>query len=281
MHSVPPAYAEYRSANRYCVQARQPSWPRRQNEAAVHIADIAANSPMPNAIHALLPPSNLAALGPFSIVPMLKDDELVGAIAIYRQEVRPSPTSRSSWCRTSPPRPSSPSRTRGCSTSCANRCSSRPPPPTCSRSSAARPSICRPCSTRWSNRRRGCARPDHGDHRPPRWRRLSSRRELHGYSPRVRSSSCRHRRFELEREDRCIGRAAARRQDRPYPGCSGRSGIHDCRSAIRLGGFRTMLGVPLLREGSADRRDDVDARRQCGRSPTSRSSWSPPSPTRR
>ena len=31
-----------------------------------------------------------------------------------------SPTSRSSWYRTSPPRPSSPSRTRGCSTSCAS-----------------------------------------------------------------------------------------------------------------------------------------------------------------
>ena len=31
-----------------------------------------------------------------------------------------------------------------------SRCSSRPPPPTCSRSSAARPSICRRCSKRWS-----------------------------------------------------------------------------------------------------------------------------------
>ena len=37
-------------------------------------------------------------------VPMLKEGEVVGAIAIYRQEVRPSPTSRSSWSRTSPPR---------------------------------------------------------------------------------------------------------------------------------------------------------------------------------
>ena len=37
-------------------------------------------------------------------VPMLKDDELVGAIVIYRQEVRPFTESRSSWCRTSPPR---------------------------------------------------------------------------------------------------------------------------------------------------------------------------------
>ena len=36
-------------------------------------------------------------------------------------EVAPaSPTSRSSWCRISPPRPSSPSRTRGCSTNCAS-----------------------------------------------------------------------------------------------------------------------------------------------------------------
>ena len=46
--------------------------------------------------------------------------------------------------RTSPPRPSSPSRTLACSTSCANRCSSRPPPPTCSRSSASSPGELQP-----------------------------------------------------------------------------------------------------------------------------------------
>ena len=39
-----------------------------------------------------------------------------------------------------------------------NRSSNRPPPPTCSRSSAARPSICRRYSKRWSNQRRGSAR---------------------------------------------------------------------------------------------------------------------------
>jgi two-component system, NtrC family, sensor kinase len=37
--------------------------------------------------------------------------------------------------------------------------SSRPPPPTCSRSSAARPSICKRCSIRWSNRPAACAMP--------------------------------------------------------------------------------------------------------------------------
>ena len=67
-------------------------------------------------------------------------------IGIYRQEVRPSPTSRSHWCRISPRRRSSPSRTRGCSTNCAsaptispNRWSSRRQPPRCCRSSALRP----------------------------------------------------------------------------------------------------------------------------------------------
>ena len=40
--------------------------------------------------------------------------------SIARRSAR-SPTSRSSWCRISPPRPSSPSRTRGCSTNCGRR----------------------------------------------------------------------------------------------------------------------------------------------------------------
>ena len=33
--------------------------------------------------------SNSVAFGPFLAVPMLKEDELIGAIVIYRQEVRP------------------------------------------------------------------------------------------------------------------------------------------------------------------------------------------------
>ena len=45
---------------------------------------------------------------------------------------------------------------------------SRPPPPTCSRSSAARRSICRPCSTRLSSWPRDCATADSGNLHPRR-----------------------------------------------------------------------------------------------------------------
>ena len=92
-------------------------------------------------------------------VPMLKEKDLIGASPSTATKCGRSPTSRSSWSETLPIRPSSPSRTRGCSTSCVNRSSSRPPPPTCSRSLAARPStlqpVLEPC---WSRRRNSAKR---------------------------------------------------------------------------------------------------------------------------
>ena len=63
----------------------------------------------------------IAGIRTLLVVPMFKESEPVGAIAIYRKEVLRSRRSRSSWSEISPRRPSSPSRTRGCSTSCANR----------------------------------------------------------------------------------------------------------------------------------------------------------------
>ena len=45
---------------------------------------------------------------------------MIGSFTVYRQEVRPFTDKQIELVRTSPPRPSSPSRTRGCSTNCAS-----------------------------------------------------------------------------------------------------------------------------------------------------------------
>ena len=76
------------------------------------------------------------------------------------------------------------------------------------------------------------------------------------------------------------GRAALEGKTVHIPDVLGRSGLSPMR-AQTSGAIRTMLGVPMLREGDADRRHDHLPRSRCSRSPTSRSSWSKPSPTRR
>ena len=123
-----------------------------------HTDDLRTQPPYLEHDPAVVAIADLAGARTIINVPMLKDEQpdRHHRHLSARRSGR-SPTSRSNWSRISPSRPSSPSRTRGCSTSCANRCSSRPPPPTCSRSSAARPSTCRPCCRRSSNQPPGFA----------------------------------------------------------------------------------------------------------------------------
>ena len=89
-------------------------------------------------------------------VPMLKDNELVGAIFIYRQEVCAFTDKQIELIKSFRARPSSPSRTRGCSTNCAGarlisarRWSSRPRPRKFSVSSQVHP-------VSWSRSSRPC-----------------------------------------------------------------------------------------------------------------------------
>jgi GAF domain-containing protein len=67
-------------------------------------------------------------------VPMLREQEVAGAVTIWRREARAFTKSRLTSLLISPPRQSSPSRTRGCWPSCASRSSNRRLPQTCLRS---------------------------------------------------------------------------------------------------------------------------------------------------
>ena len=97
------------------------------------------------------------------VVPMLKENELVGAIVIYRQEVRPFTDKQIELVTEL--RRAGRHRHRehaAAQRDCANRCSSRPRPLRCSRSSAASPGELKPVFEPCWKTRRTSARPDFG-----------------------------------------------------------------------------------------------------------------------
>ena len=87
----------------------------------VHIADTAAEQVYTGQRKPNFAAVELGGARTFLAVPMLKESELIGIVNVYRQEVRPFTDKQIGWSRTSPPKPSSPSKMRGCSPNCANR----------------------------------------------------------------------------------------------------------------------------------------------------------------
>ena len=134
LYGAPPTFAEVRKPQ--SVFALGPSNNvslAMHSKKAQHVADLRQHRSYIEREPGAVAIADLAGARTLVAVPMLKDNEPIGVIlSIARKCVR-SPTSRSSWCRTSPPKRSSPSRTRGCSASCVKSLSSRPQPPTCSR----------------------------------------------------------------------------------------------------------------------------------------------------
>src|SRR3984893_7223667 len=84
-----PAYGEYLRREPPRPDPRNALGRLLQTKQPVHITDIAAESAYAEREPARVATVEVAKARTFLAVPMLKEDELIGAIGIYRQEVRP------------------------------------------------------------------------------------------------------------------------------------------------------------------------------------------------
>ena len=115
---APPGYVEARKRNLLQISPGGPLEQVINTKQVVHIADLKELRQYRERHPTIVAAVELGGFRTCLMVPMLRDDELIGAISILRQEVRPFTDKQIDLFRTLPRRPSSPSRTRGCSMSC-------------------------------------------------------------------------------------------------------------------------------------------------------------------
>jgi len=90
LHGVPPALAEYRQREKvFRFDTDTPIGRLTESRRPVHVADIRAEPGYKNGFRPLVELADIGGARTLLVVPLLKEDTLVGAIAIYRQEVRP------------------------------------------------------------------------------------------------------------------------------------------------------------------------------------------------
>jgi GAF domain-containing protein len=117
-HNTPSAFAEARERISLRPGPKDPVARMIVTKQTVHTADVAASESYAEGEPLAIAAVELGGVRTLLTVPMLKDNELIGAFTLARHEVHPFNEQQIEWSRTSPRRPSSPSRTRGCSTNC-------------------------------------------------------------------------------------------------------------------------------------------------------------------
>jgi len=88
-YNVPLAYVDALETRTFRPHPKSPIGELIRTKQVVHIADVRTNPAYLEGSPAVVALSDLAGARTFVIVPMLKDAKLVGTIGVYRQEVRP------------------------------------------------------------------------------------------------------------------------------------------------------------------------------------------------
>src|SRR5438552_2562036 len=86
--NLPPAYREFLAKNTIPFDARIPVVRAARTKRPVQVADMRTDQSYIERVPVIVAVVELGGARTLVQVPMLKDDELVGTIAIYRQEVR-------------------------------------------------------------------------------------------------------------------------------------------------------------------------------------------------
>ena len=188
----------------------------------------------------------------FVAVPMLKEGEVIGEIALYRQEVRPFTNKQIQLVTTFADQAASRSRMRGCSTSCASRSDSRPRQPTCLRSLAGPPSTCNRCSIRWCNRPPRFAMRKWSTSGDPVQKASGSQQAMRSLANVVEALKNKEylESITIEPGRGTIGGRTLLEGRVIQVSDLQRDPEYQLKGVLALGSYRTALGVPLLREGT-------------------------------